>query len=73
MNLQAHIQEIRSVHGSGWVRLRGFFDPTHHGGSKKNSTQPNPSHKSNPTQPTWVGLGRVEPVGLTNFFLLLLN
>ena len=41
----------RGVHRSGWVRLRGFFDPTHHGGSKKNSTQPNPSHKSNPTQP----------------------
>ena len=32
-------------------RVEGIFDPTHHGGSKKNSTQPNPSHKS-----TWVGL-----------------
>ena len=63
MNLQAHIQEIRSVHGSGWVRLRGFFDPTHHDGSKKNSNQPNPSHESNPTHTR-----RVEPMGLTNFF-----
>ena len=59
MNLQAHIQETRSVHGSGWVRLRGFFDPTHHSGSKK--IQPNPTHhisptQPNPTQPTWVGL-----------------
>ena len=32
-------------------RGEGIFDPTHHGGSKKNSTQPNPSHKS-----TWVEL-----------------
>ena len=32
---------IMGVHGSSWVRLRGFFDPTHHGGSKKFSlTQP---------------------------------
>ena len=54
MNLQAHIQEIRSVHGSGWVRLRGFFDPTHHGGSKK--IRPNPTHHIIPTQPTWVEL-----------------
>ena len=38
----------RGVHGSGWVGLRGLFDPTHHSGSKK--IQPNPSHKSNPTQ-----------------------
>ena len=35
--------EIRGVHGSSWVRLRRFFDPTHHGGLKKfNLTQPNP-------------------------------
>ena len=34
----------RGVHGSGWVGLRGFFDPTCHGGSKKNSTQPNLTH-----------------------------
>ena len=28
----------RGVHRLGRVGLRGFFDPTHHGGSKKNST-----------------------------------
>ena len=55
----------RGVHGSGWVELRGFFDPTHHGESKK--IQPNP------TQLTWVKLGQVEPMGLTIFYLLLLN
>ena len=33
----------RGVHGSDWVGLRGFFDPTHHDGSKK--IQPNP-HRS---------------------------
>ena len=57
------------VHGSGWVGLRGFFDPTHHGGSKK--IQLNPTHHINPTQPTWVGLGRIKPMGLTNLLLLL--
>ena len=62
MNLQAHIQETSSVHGSGWVRLRGFFDPTHHGGSKK--IQPNPTHHISPR----VGLGRVEPMGLTIYY-----
>ena len=56
----------RGVHGSGWVGLRRFFDLTHHGGSKK--IQPNPTHHINPTQPTWVGLGRVEPMSLTNCF-----
>ena len=59
----------RGVHGLGWVGLRGFFDPTHHGGSKK--IQPNPTHHINPTQPTWVGLGRVEPMGLTNSFFII--
>ena len=47
----------KGVHGSCWVGLRGFFYPTHHGGSKKNSTQPNPSHKSNPTHIGRVGSG----------------
>ena len=51
----------RGVHGSSWVRLRGFFDPTHHGGSKK--FQPNPSLKSILTH-----MGRVEPMGLTILF-----
>ena len=30
-----HHEKSRSVHGFGWVRLKGFFDPTHHGGLKK--------------------------------------
>ena len=47
----------RGVHGSGWVGLRGFFDPTCHGGSKKNSTQPNLTH-----------MGRVESIGLSNYY-----
>ena len=38
-----------------------FFYPTHHGGLKKNQTQL-----------TCIGLGRVEPMGLTIFLLLLL-
>ena len=61
----------RGVHGSGWVGLRGFFDPTHHGGSKKiqpNPTQPNPSLKSNPTQPNPTHMGRVESMDLTIFY-----
>ena len=41
--------------GCAWVGLREFFDPTHHGGSKK--IQPNPSHKPNPTHMGWVGSG----------------
>ena len=48
------------------VGLRGFFDPTHHGGSKK--IQPNPTHHISSTQPTWVRLGWVEPMDLTNFY-----
>ena len=53
------------MHGTGLVELRGFFDPTHHGESKK--IQPNPTH-----------MGRVES-GWTHEFdkllllLLLLN
>jgi len=61
---------IRGVHGSGWVGFRGIFDLTHHGGLKK--IQPNPTHHISPTQPTWVRLGQVEPIGWTNFLLLLL-
>ena len=57
---------FRSVHGSDWVELREFFDPTHYGGSKK--IQPNPTHHISPTQPTWVGLGRVEFMGWIIFF-----
>ena len=42
------------MYGLGWVELRRFFYPTHHGELKK---------ISNSTQPTWIGLGRVEPMG----------
>ena len=64
---------LRGVHGSGWVRLREFFYPTHHGALKKS----NPLEEFNPTKPTWIGLGWVEPMGWTVFifyfiFLLLL-
>ena len=59
------------MHGWDWVGLREFFDPTHHGGSKK--IQPNPAHHISPTQPTWVGLGRIEPIGWIKLLLLLLN
>ena len=48
---------IRGVHGSGWVGLRGFFDPTYHGGSKK--IQPNLIHHISPTQPNLTHMGRV--------------
>ena len=44
-----------SGHESDWDRLMGFFDPTHHDGSKKNSTQSNSSYKFNPTQPNLHG------------------
>ena len=59
------------MHGSGWVGLRGFFDPTHHGGSKK--IQHNPTYRISPTQPTWVGLGQVELMSLTNFFIIIIK
>ena len=52
---------LRGMCGSGWVGLRGFFDPTHHGGSKK--IQPNLTHHISPTQPTWIGLGQVKLMG----------
>ena len=58
---QQHSQ-FRGVHGSGWVGLRGFFDPTHHG-------EPNPSHKSTPTHH---GSGQVEPMGWTIFFITII-
>ena len=49
------------MHGSGWVGLRGFFDPTHHGGLKK----------SNSTQPTQIRLGWVESMGWTVFIIII--
>ena len=58
---------IRGVHGLDWFGLRGFFNPTYHGGSKK--IQPNPTHHISPTH-----MGRVKPMGWTIFiYLLLLN
>ena len=38
----------KGVHESGWVKFRGFFNPTHHGGLKK--IQPNPYGLG------WIGL-----------------
>ena len=49
------------VHGSSWVGLRGFFDPTCTMMSQKKKIQPNPTHRISPMG--WVGLGRVEPMG----------
>ena len=59
----------------GWVGLGGFFDLTHHSGSKK--IQPNLTHHISPTQPnpiqsTWFGLGRVEPMSLKNFIIIII-
>ena len=60
---------LRGVQWSGWVRLREFFYPTHHSGLKKS----NPSQEFNPTQPTWIGLGRTHGLdSLFIYFLLLL-
>ena len=63
------------MHRSGWVGLRRFVDPTHHGESKK--IQSNPTHHISPTQPnptqsTWFGLGRVEPMSLKNFIIIII-
>ena len=49
---------LRGMCGSGWVGLREFFDPTHHGGSKK--IQPNPTHHISPTQPNPTYMGWVK-------------
>ena len=45
----------------GWIE--GIFLPNPPWWVKKNLTQPNPSHKSNPTR-----MGRVEPMSLTKFY-----
>ena len=59
----------------GWVGL-GWEDfltqPTMVGQKKFNPTQPIIEVQPNPMQPTWVGLGRVEPMGWTKILLLLL-
>ena len=54
------------MHGSGWVKLRGVFDPTHHGGLKK--IQLNPTYYISPTQPTRVGMNP----WLDNFFITII-
>ena len=56
----------RGVHESGWVGLRGFFDPNRHGGSKK--IQPNPTYYISPTQPNPTHMGQVEHIGLIKFY-----
>ena len=50
------------MHGSGWGDF--LTQPTMVGQKKFN---PNPSHKSNPTH-----MGRVKPVGLTNFIIIII-
>ena len=53
--------------------MRGFFNPTHHGGLKKsNPTQPITGVQPNPTQPTWIGLGQVEPMGWAVFIFIII-
>ena len=52
--------------GSGWGDILAWW-------VKKNSTQPNPTHHISPTQLTWVGLGQVEPMDLTNFFIIIIK
>ena len=47
----------KGVHELGWVKLRGFFNPTQPWWVKKNPTQPYPSQGSNPTHMDWVGSG----------------
>ena len=50
--------------GSGWEEF--LTQPTMVGQKK-----PNPTHHISPTQPTWVGLGRVEPMGLKFCFIII--
>ena len=58
------------MHESGWIGLKGFFDPAHHGGLKK--IQHNPTHLINPTQSNLTHMGRVEPMGWTIFFITII-
>ena len=65
----------RGVHGTGLVGLREFFDPTHHGESKK--IQPNPTHhisltQPNPTHMGWVASGWTHEFDKLLLLLLLL-
>ena len=54
----------------GWVER--IFWPNPLRWVKKNSTQPNPTYHISPTQSNPTYMGRVEPMGLTIFLLLLL-
>ena len=45
----------KGVHELGWVKLRGFLNPTQPWWVKKNPTQPYPSQGSNPTHMDRVG------------------
>ena len=69
------VRVVRGVHGSGWVGLKRYFDPIHHGGSKK--IQPNPTHHISLIQPNPIYMGRVGSGWTHGFdkflFLLLLN
>ena len=67
--------ELSSFQGCAWIRLgqvQGIFLPNPPQWVKKNSTQPNPTHHLSPTQPTWVGLGRVEPLGWAICFITII-
>ena len=66
----------RGVHRSSLIGLRGFFDPTHYGGSK--NIQPNPTHHISLTQSNPTYMGRVGSSWMHGFdkflsLLLLLN
>jgi len=54
----------------GSVGLRELFDQTHYDELKK--IQPNSTHHISPTQPIWVGSGRVEPKDWTIFFITII-
>ena len=50
--------------------FREIFYLTHHGGSK--IIQQNPIHHISPTRPNSTRMGRVEPMGLTNFIIIII-
>ena len=59
---------IRGVHGSG---LGNFFtQPTM---VDKKKIQPNPTHYISPTWPDPTHMGRVEPMDLTNFIIIIIK
>ena len=52
-------------------RVKEIFGPNLPWWVKK--IQPNPTHHISPIQPTWVGLGRVELMGWTNFIIIIIK